>query len=603
VGKGSAKSIPIILFVVLVWDAMVAGALGIVQKYGTKTLPQSDELWVLHDGGTGIHFQWLWKTWAEHRIPLAKLLWKGVLQLSGYNFRAGDFLTIGLLAAAALAMIGAAGWIRGRLIVADAFFPLAVLNFGQAQVFLWWWQVNHVLAPVVASAILIVLVLRGNNLQLRDAALIGIGLMVLALCGPGGLPYVVVFAAWLIAWGVAKWPSFHESQRRRALWSTSFVLVALALVVFYFINYTPYFPANDSPSVSEWPSSPGPVASVLAGLQILALSLGTATESHAALWGIAVLVFGIATIALLIRRSLMDPSERWRALGFVALLGAAAILVFMIALSRAGMGLDYIYQGHYLTILVPALCCAYFAWEFRGGRGSRFVQLGMMLVLAFILPFNIRRAMQTGRELEQETAAFERDVRKGIPPSVLAEHHFASDVVPRADQIARIIREHKANGIGIFEEIRDDPDYRIEPVSLDSAILDRAVVENGVVASTPDSQGKSSMTFTLAGPQHVYAVRLRYAYVKTGNLWPAMRIYWRDSPLQDFKDSFVSTVSGPDQPTWALIDGKIHTNAKVRTERTLTVWIDDEIDQFRIYPDTVPCQLRLASIDLLEENN
>jgi hypothetical protein len=553
----------------------------------------------LHDAGVGIHFHWLWKTWAEHRIPLAKFLWKGVLQLSGYNFRAGDFVTVGLLAAAALAMIGAAGWIRGRLIVADAFFPLAVLNFGQAQVFLWWWQVNHVLAPIVASIILIVLVLRGGNLQLRDAALIAVLLIVLALCGPGGLPYVVVFAVWLTGWGVAKWPSFDESQRRRALWSTSFVLVAVSLVVVYFINYTPYFPANDSPTVSEWPSSPGLVASVVAGLQILALSLGTATEPHAALWGIAVLLFGIATAAFLIRKSWVEPRERWQALGFVGLLGAAAILVFMITWSRAGMGLEYIYQGQYLTILVPALCCAYFAWEFRGGRGNRFVQLGMMLVLALILPFNVVRAIQTGRSLEQETAALERDVRKGIPPSVLGEHHFASDAVPRADQIARIIREHKANGIGIFEEVRDDPDYRIEPLSLDNAILDRAVVENGIVASTPGSQGQSSVTFTLANSQHVYAIRLRYAYVKTSNLWPAMRIYWRNNPPHDFTDSFVSTVSGPDQPTWALIDGKIHTDAKVRTDRTLTVWIDDEIDQFRIYPDTVPCELRLSRIELL----
>ena len=38
----------------------------------------------------------------------------------------------------------------------------------------------------------------------------------------------------------------------------------------------------------------------------------------------------------------------------------------------------------------------------------------------------------------------------------------------------------------------------------------------------------------------------------------------------------------PDQPTWALVDGKIHTDAKVRTDRTLTVWIDAEVDQFRI---------------------
>src|SRR5215831_5072642 len=119
----------------------------------------------------------------------------------------------------------------------------------------------------------------------------------------------------------------------------------------------------------------------------------------------------------------------------------------------------------------------------------------MMLVLALILPFNVSRAMQTGRALEQETAAFERDVKKGLPPSVLAEHHFASDVVPRAGQIAQIIREHKTNGIGIFKEIRDEPDYRVERLPLEAASFDHAVVENGTFVATPDSQGQSSITY------------------------------------------------------------------------------------------------------------
>src|SRR5205807_1040950 len=125
----------------------------------------------------------------------------------------------------------------------------------------------------------------------------------------------------------------------------------------------------------------------------------------------------------------------------------------MIAWSRAGMGLDYLYQGHYLTILAPALCSMYFIWEIRGERLSRSVQAGMVIVLALILPLSLSRAMQTGRALQQETAAFENDIEKGIPPSVLAERYFASDVVPRADKIAQMIREYKANGIGIFKEV------------------------------------------------------------------------------------------------------------------------------------------------------
>jgi hypothetical protein len=60
-----------------------------------------------------------------------------------------------------------------------------------------------------------------------------------------------------------------------------------------------------------------------------------------------------------------------------------------------------------------------------------------------------------------------------------------------------------------------------------------------------------------------------------------------------------SIVPGPNQPTWALIDSKIQTNAKIRTERTLTIWVDADIDQFRIYPDGAPCDFRLSKVQVL----
>src|SRR6188474_791651 len=143
-----------LIAVVLVWASMMVVALGLVYWYGTRIFPQNDEMWALDDSGPGIHLDWLWKPWAEHRMPLAKLIWKGVLQLTGYDFRTGNFLTVLALAAIAGAMIWTARKIRGHTILADAFFPLAILNFGQAQVFLWWWQVNHVLAPILASVLL-----------------------------------------------------------------------------------------------------------------------------------------------------------------------------------------------------------------------------------------------------------------------------------------------------------------------------------------------------------------------------------------------------------------------------------------------------------------
>src|SRR5262249_36057330 len=133
-------------------------------------------------------------------------------------------------------MMWTARRIRGRTILADAFFPLAILNFGQAQVFLWWWQVNHVLAPILAGFLLAILVLRGNDLKSRQVLWIGFSLIALVLCGPGGLPYVAGFAAWLTIWELVM------RERRHSVWLFLPVLAALALMAFYFVNYTPYFP-------------------------------------------------------------------------------------------------------------------------------------------------------------------------------------------------------------------------------------------------------------------------------------------------------------------------------------------------------------------------
>jgi hypothetical protein len=114
--------------------------------------------------------------------------------------------------------------------------------------------------------------------------------------------------------------------------------------------------------------------SAIASLQILVAGLGVATKSYALLWGFGVFLLGFITTAVLIRRAFKHPTDRFRTLGLLSFLGAAAVLVFFIERSRAGMGRDYIYQGQYLILVVPTLCCMYFAWEIRGGIPARLIQ-------------------------------------------------------------------------------------------------------------------------------------------------------------------------------------------------------------------------------------
>jgi len=110
---------------------------------------------------------------------------------------------------------------------------------------------------------------------------------------------------------------------------------------------------------------------------------------------------------------------------------------------------------------------------------------------------------------------------------------FASDIVPRAAKLDVILRNFKANGIGIFREIRDDPPFQIETLDPKDAALDGMILHDGIASSAVGSKGMSSLTFVLPKPRRIYAVHLRYAYVKTGSNWPKLRAYWRNSAVQE----------------------------------------------------------------------
>jgi hypothetical protein len=279
------------------------------------------------------------------------------------------------------------------------------------------------------------------------------------------------------------------------------------------------------------------------------------------------------TAGALVKIGIDRPKERWRMFGLAVMLGAQTGLVWIVAWSRAGMGIDYLYFGHYLTLVGPALCGMYFVWEIYGGKLARVLQYGMVAVLAVLLPGNVRQAVAIGKDVQAKAEAFERDVRKGLPAFVLAERHFSSDVVPRAEKIAEILKAHKANGVGVFGEIREDPVYVVESLKVGEGL-----------------------TFALPEARHVYAVRLRYAYVKTENPWPTMQVHWKGPGAEGM---MASTVAGPEQETWALIDGKIHVDGKVKTERVLTVWVDAVVEEVRVVPDTMPAEMRVGRLEVL----
>jgi hypothetical protein len=228
---------------------------------------------------------------------------------------------------------------------------MVLLNFGQSWNLIWWWQVNHILAPILASVLLVFIVLKGMRPRFRYAVLTGICLVLLTLSGPGGLPYALALAPWLGYWSFSRY-SMRPHGKRESLIVSGLATVVVLLVALYFVGIDP-----SQVAVLEQP--PNLEESLKGFIQILSLSLGTATKPFWPLSGLGVLVVSLISAAVLVRTWCRRPQERFRVLGILLFMGAAGMLALSVGWGRAPSGLDYIFGGHLLTLGVPLLCCVY----------------------------------------------------------------------------------------------------------------------------------------------------------------------------------------------------------------------------------------------------
>jgi len=572
------------------WAAVLLGSLAFIASFSSVGVPYQDEIIVLagwghggpSDGGdpraTGLKVTpgWFWDQHSEHRIPLAKLIWFGVLKLTNYNFRVGNFLTVLGLGALAAGLILAARSVRGRTSYADAFFPLAVLNFSQAQNYLWWWQFNHVLPALLASALLILIVVRGNRLGFRGALAAAVCLILLSLSGPGALPFVLALGLWLAAWGVASWRAAPGPRERRlALLVLGLVGAAVLLVPIYFVGLR-------LQSGMEQGHSSSPPAISKATLQIATLSLGTVVRPYWELAAVGVIGLALASLAVLAVEWYRRPEERMRVLGLFLFLGASAALLATIGMARAGMGEDYIYIGHYLPKAIPALCCVYLVFvAYRGRTLGALVQMGLFTVTCVLLIPNLMTGIWTGRFLLFQSD-LERDVRAGVPPFVLAERypHLVQSDDPSL--LTATYRRLKRDGIGVFREMQPDPEFREVAIPLRPVEHHEAASAGGAGYAR---ETDPPLVFALGQPTRVYAIRVKLSYKGAKSPSSSLQVFWKQAG----------------QPEFAAGTGRDFTAAlpAVPGDRTVTVWVNDTIDGFRIDPHEPPYGFTISEVRLL----
>jgi len=433
------------LHVVSLGGAATAGAAASVAAFGPEVPIGGDYVLIPPlAGAQRVDAGWLWARHNEHRVPLMKLLVLAGYRLTGNDFRAGMFTTVALLGALAAGLILVAGALRGGGRYTDAFFPILLLRPGHQENLLWSIQFGIALSATMATALLMLVVVRGGWPGPGRAAVAAALLAALPLCFSSGLAAVPALMAWLWGAAVAHWRSGGPRGRQRALAILAMTAPALASLLLYFRGYR-------RPPNQFLPG--GPAETLRTTLRFLSLALGPATKPLGLAWWAVVPAFLLVAIRALAGAWSRRPADRARVAGLFACLAGNLALALGVGWGRSGGGELAGLQDRYVILAAPSLIVVAFACGLYGGATIRRLVPMILLALAPITLWpNAQAGLAHGRRLAARVAAFQQDLRAGVPLHRLLKRHTPF-LHPQPDVLAGYLRQLRAAGIGPFRAL------------------------------------------------------------------------------------------------------------------------------------------------------
>ncbi|HEY3787933.1 MAG TPA: hypothetical protein VGL71_03720, partial [Urbifossiella sp.] len=345
-GPGSISSDPARRIVLIGWALLTLALFGFV----APNRPTSDEWFFLAElTGEKPLGPWLFAPHNEHRYPLSRLIWVGLHRLTGYDFRAGMFLSMTLLAGTSLALMNAARRLRGRSHAADLLIPTLLLHFGHWENWLTGYQLAFTIPVAAAGLALAIMLKEAESPSRRRTIGVGLAAMIMTLNGGAGILLGVPIALWAM-WNAVRtrcWP---------ALMMPTFAL-AYSTIVLLFLR------TGTGMSSSSWGDRFTTFLELLAGgFGILGRDLWPVSGFVA---GAFVLIAAIGLIWIAIRRS---GTERQIALRLLSIFAGSLSLAAAIALSRTGMNEAVGFSSRYGLFGALWMVAAYLA-------GVRFLPL------------------------------------------------------------------------------------------------------------------------------------------------------------------------------------------------------------------------------------
>jgi hypothetical protein len=559
------------LFVWAVFGVLALLTVAFVARFGTD-VPMWDDYEFVPAvvGEQPLSFGWLWEQCNEHRIPLPKLVLVETCRAAGNDVRAGMAASVAVLAVLAALMLVLAGRLPGGARPSDGVFALLLLNLGQAPNLLWSIQFVHVIATGIGTAVLILIAWRARWPGPLTAAIVGVALALLPLCGGTGLLYVPAMACWLLAASLVEARSNRPAARWRALVIAIATIPGVALCVFYLQGFRP----------SEHRAAAGGLSDCArTALQFLTGGIGEPASlgwpySGAATFGLTVLALGA-----LARSWLIQPQERCRVFGLVTFLAALLTIAAGVGWGRGWAGPVAGFQNRYVTMAAPLWCWLVIVFRLHAPPTAGGLLANALFVAACVLVWpNADSGLKRGRQGAEAARELTQDVRSGVPPYGIVAR-YAPFLHSSQDEIARLLPMLRRTKVGPFRFLRSNPPLvetrlPVAPTALSLARWDAATQTAHVTGVDP------KLTYVLAAPRRVAGVRIRYAHSNAEGAPARFQFEWR-RPAQP---AYVGTQRSAN---WALPTG---------THRETTVWIDDVLAEFRIQPDNQPCDFHIDEI-------
>jgi hypothetical protein len=331
----------------------------------------------------------------------------------------------------------------------DAVLPLSILNIGQAETLL----LNLALALMSTAWISIELIaaadLAGRLPGWRLALRFGLSLVLLPLCGGGGLVMLPPLVLWLtgyVAWG---WWSGKEPGAAARTIGLLLLMACSAVVALYLSGYA---------KPPHLPSPPSIAAAASTTLECLSLVVCSNVPGY---WWPASLIVLFLVAATLLRLAVVGlrvQGERPRALGLIAVILSMLAVAAAVGLSRSGLGPGAGLSSRYITLAAPLLSALYVAWLAYGPAQARMViHISLLALVCMAVPANIEFGLKYGEQRRSIYLQVEHSLKARVPASQMMDQVCPALIPePFKNPAFDCFKMLKAARIGKFKYFTDD---------------------------------------------------------------------------------------------------------------------------------------------------